>query len=65
MKKTMKLRLIGGVVLLINLWLIGRYYLEGIPVLLLTLGFAGAIRIFGRTPYFKSREKRLSTGLLV
>jgi hypothetical protein len=40
MKKATKLRLIGGVVLLFNLWLIGRYNLEGIPVLLLTFGFA-------------------------
>ena len=40
MQKTTKLRLIGGVVLLFNLWLIGRYNLQGIPVLLLTFGFA-------------------------
>ena len=40
MKKTTKLRLIGGAVLLFNLWLIGQYRLEGIPVLLLTIGFA-------------------------
>ncbi|MCP5234472.1 MAG: hypothetical protein H6945_01865 [Zoogloeaceae bacterium] len=40
MKKTMKLRLIGGGILLFNLWLIGAYNLEGIPVLLLTFGFA-------------------------
>lgn len=40
MKKTTKLRMIGGVILLFNLWLIGEYRLEGIPVLLLTFGFA-------------------------
>lgn len=40
MKKTTKLRLIGGAILLFNLWLIGQYRLEGIPVLLLTFGFA-------------------------
>lgn len=40
MKKTTKLRLFGGAVLLFNLWLIGAYRLEGIPVLLLTFGFA-------------------------
>lgn len=40
MKKTTKLRLIGGTVLLFNLWLIGEYRLEGVPVLLLTFGFA-------------------------
>jgi len=40
MKKTTKLRLIGGGALLFNLWLIGAYNLEGVPVLLLTFGFA-------------------------
>ena len=40
MKKTTKLRLIGGGILLFNLWLIGAYNLEGIPVLLLTVVFA-------------------------
>ena len=38
-KKT-QLRLIGGAILLFNLWLIGAYDLQGIPVLLLTFGFA-------------------------
>lgn len=40
MKSSTKLRLFGGLVLLFNLWLIGHYDLRGIPVLLLTLGFA-------------------------
>lgn len=40
MKKSTKLRFFGGAVLLFNLWLIGHYGLEGIPVLLLTVGFA-------------------------
>ncbi len=40
MKKSTKLRLFGGAVLIFNLWLIGRYNLSGIPVLLLTFGFA-------------------------
>jgi hypothetical protein len=35
-----KLRIFGAIVLLFNLWLIGRYSLKGVPVLLLTLGFA-------------------------
>ncbi len=39
MKKATKLRLIGGGILLFNLWLIGSYNLEGVPVLLLTFGF--------------------------
>lgn len=40
MDRSTKFRLFGGLVLLFNLWLIGRYSLEGLPVLLLTLGFA-------------------------
>jgi hypothetical protein len=40
MKKTTQLRLIGAVILLFNFWLIGEYDLQGIPVLLLTFGFA-------------------------
>lgn len=40
MKTSTKLRLFGGVVLVFNLWLIGAYGLQGIPVLLLTFGFA-------------------------
>lgn len=35
-----KLRFIGGAILLFNLWLVGRYSIEGLPVLLLTFGFA-------------------------
>jgi hypothetical protein len=40
MKRSTMLRLFGGAVLLFNLWLIGHYNLKGIPVLLLTFGFA-------------------------
>jgi hypothetical protein len=40
MKKSTKLRLFGGAVILFNLWLIGQYNLEGVAVLLLTFGFA-------------------------
>ena len=40
MKTTTKLRFFGGLVLMFNLWLIGNYNLDGIPVLLLTFGFA-------------------------
>jgi hypothetical protein len=39
-KTRTKLRLLGGAVLLFNLWLIGHYSIEGVPVLLMTLGFA-------------------------
>ena len=40
MKTRTKLRLLGGAVLLLNLWLIGHYSIEGLPVLLMTFGFA-------------------------
>lgn len=46
MKKSTKLRLLGGIVLLFNLWLIGRYNLGGIPILLLTFGFAAGYEYF-------------------
>jgi len=40
MKKSTKLRLFGGAVILFNLWLIGQYRLEGVAAILLTFGFA-------------------------
>lgn len=40
MKKTTKLRLIGGAVIFLNLMIIGYFNLEGIPVILMTFGFA-------------------------
>jgi len=42
MKTRTKLRLLGGAILLFNIWLIGQYSIKGIPVLLMTLGFAAA-----------------------
>lgn len=40
MSKATRLRWIGGGVLFVNLWIIGAYNLTGLPVLLLTFGFA-------------------------
>lgn len=40
MKPRTKFRLLGGAILFFNLWLIGQYSIEGIPVLLMTFGFA-------------------------
>ena len=40
MRTPTKLRLIGAVILLFNLWLIGEYRLSAVPTLLLTFGFA-------------------------
>lgn len=57
MNKATKLRLIGGSVLLFNLWLIGRYNLEGIPVLLLTFGFAGGYEYLVVRPASEAAEK--------
>jgi hypothetical protein len=41
-KNRPKLRLLGACILLFNLWLIGHYSIEGLPVLLMTFGFAAA-----------------------
>ena len=40
MKTRTKLRLLGGSILLFDLWLIGQYSIEGLPALLMTFGFA-------------------------
>ena len=40
MKKSTKLRLIGGVILMFNLWTIGHYKIDGVALFLLTFGFA-------------------------
>lgn len=46
MKTSTKLRFFGGVVLLFNIWLIGRYNLHGFPVIILTIGFAIGFEFF-------------------
>lgn len=53
MKKSTKLRLFGGAVLLFNLWLIGQYNLQGFPVLLLTIGFAAGYEFLVVRPLTK------------
>ena len=58
MKKTTKLRLIGCGILLFNLWLVGRYDLKGIPVLLLTFGFAAGYEFLVVRPVAKAIGKR-------
>jgi len=35
-----QLRIIGGMIILFNLWFIGNYQIEGIAILLMTLGVA-------------------------
>lgn len=56
MKTTTKLRLFGGAILLFNLWLIGQYNLQGLPVLLLTFGFAVGFEFLVVRPAGKRRE---------
>lgn len=51
-----KLRLFGGLVILFNLWLIGHYKLEGIPVVLLTFGFAVGYEFIVVRPISKAKE---------
>ena len=51
MKKTTQLRLFGAAVLLMNLWLIGEYNLTGLPVLLMTVGFAVFFEILVVRPF--------------
>ena len=57
MKKATKLRLIGGAVLLFILWLIGNYNIGGVPVLLLTFGFAAGYEYLVVRPASKAPEK--------
>jgi hypothetical protein len=57
MKNTTKLRLIGGGVLVFNIWLIGYYNLDGIPMLLLTLGFAVGYEYLVVRPASKAADK--------
>lgn len=40
MKKSTKLRILGGIIILINLWAIGTYDITGPLVLLMTFGIA-------------------------
>lgn len=35
-----QLRIIGGIIILFNLWFIGNYQIEGMLILLMTLGVA-------------------------
>lgn len=56
MKKATKLRLFGGAIVLFNLWLIGHYNLGGIPVFLLTFGFAGGYEYLVVHPVSKTEK---------
>lgn len=53
---TTSLRWIGAVVLLFNLWLCGNYNITGIPLLLLTVGFAVGFEFLIVRPMAKTAE---------
>lgn len=59
MKKSTKLRLVGGAILLFNLWLVGHYKIEGPVVLVLTLGFAIAYEALVVRPAKKAEDQPL------
>lgn len=46
MNKTVKLRLAGSAILLFNLWLIGRFNMNGPAVAVITIGFVIAYEYF-------------------
>ncbi|MDM1757179.1 MULTISPECIES: hypothetical protein [unclassified Acinetobacter] len=55
MTRTTKLRIICGLILLFNLWLIGNYNIQGLPVFILTFGFAVVFEML-ITRKFKNKE---------
>ncbi len=55
MKKSTKLRLVGGLILIFNFWLIGAYSISGLPVLLMTFGFAIVFEYMVVKPLSKSK----------
>jgi hypothetical protein len=58
MKTATKLRWFGACVLIFNCWLIGAYNLSGVPVLLLTFGFAIAFELLVVKPVTKRTTER-------
>jgi len=58
--KSTKLRLVGGLILLFNLYLIGQFNITGIPVLLLTIGFGIGYEALIVRPTIKKPEKQNS-----
>lgn len=56
MKKSTKLRLFGGSVIMFNLWLCGQYNIQGVVGLLLTFGFAIAYELVVVRKVAKSEE---------
>ncbi len=57
MKNSTMLRLIGAIVIVINLWLIGKYHLMGIPAFLFIFGFAAGYEFLIVRPTLKKIDK--------
>lgn len=57
MKGVARLRFFGVAVLVFNIWLVGRYNLQGAPAGLLTFGFAIAYEFLVMRPAKKSLKK--------
>jgi hypothetical protein len=57
LSKPAKLRIVGGVILVFNFWLIGHFGLEGVTVLLLTFGFALGFEYFVVRPAGKKPSR--------
>lgn len=53
MKRSKLLRLIGGSIILVNLWTAGHYNISGIPLLLMTVGVAVAFEFLLVRPAIK------------
>jgi hypothetical protein len=56
MKRSTRLRLFGGAVLLVNLYLVGRYEIQGVLALLMTFGFAIAFELLIVKPAVKVEQ---------
>ena len=57
MKLSAKLRLIGAIIIVLNLWLIGKYGLTGMPAILLMFGFAAGYEFLIVRPTLKKIDK--------
>jgi hypothetical protein len=58
MKKATMLRVLGGAILVFNLWLIGHFNIKGIFVLLLTFGFAAGYEALVVRPFAKNSTRQ-------
>lgn len=59
MSRTLRLRLVGGAIFLFNLWLVGRFNIEGPAVGVITIGFVVAYEYFVVRPANKEPHKAI------